>query len=42
MVGAAGSGLKMKDWDKVLEQSDDDELGHAEQSDDDDSSGEDD
>lgn len=26
-MGSAGSGLKMKDWDKELDESEDDELG---------------
>ena len=45
LVGSSGSGMRMKDWDKALEESDDEEPGHAQHTDvdsSDDSSGQDD
>ena len=45
LVGSSGSGMRMKDWDKALEESDDEEPGHAQHADvesSDDSSGQDD
>lgn len=44
LVGSSGSGMRMKDWDKALEESDDEEPGHAQHPDvdsSDDSSGQD-